>query len=164
MALLGAACAPAARALKPPAGAGGRLALLVALTALALSTIPIYLADRYVRRASEGWRADLERAYQDLDTARALNPFSDWPLLIEGEIARESGDTARAIDAFSRAVEKRPEEWAGRYRLAQLRASDQPPVARAQIREALALNPLGPEVRQLARRLGVDPPALTATE
>lgn len=164
MGLLGAACAPAALATRRPLRRRTRLPLLVALAVLALSTVPPYLANRYVRQASEGWRDDVERAYQDLEAARKLNRFTDWPILIEGEIARESGDTARAIDAFSRAVEKRPEEWAGRYRLAQLLASDQPSVARAHIREALRLNPLGPEVRQLAERLGLDPVAETGID
>jgi tetratricopeptide (TPR) repeat protein len=106
------------------------------------------------------WEEDLEQAYADLDTAQSLNPLSDWPILVEGEIARQAGDTERAIDAFMRAVAERPEEYAGHYRLAELTRADNPEFAREQILAALALNPIDRRVRALAERLGVQPEPL----
>jgi tetratricopeptide (TPR) repeat protein len=159
--LLGAACAPAALGLGRGMGGRGRAGLIVALALLALSAIPPFLSHRYVDQASDVWRQDLDQAYGDLERARDLNPLSDWPYLIEGEIAREAGDRERAIDAFSKAIDKRPEQWAARYRLAELQADTQPLLARNQIRAALELNPLAPEIRRLAKELGLDPVAET---
>jgi hypothetical protein len=52
-------------------------------------------------------------------------------------------------------VDKRPEEYAGHYRLAELVADDNPALARSEIRAALELNPLDARVNALAKRLGV---------
>jgi tetratricopeptide (TPR) repeat protein len=157
MALLGAACGPAVQTIGARARVWWRPWLVVVLAALALSAVPFWLSDRYVNSASLGWQENPEQAFADLGTAQDLNPFSDWPILVEGEIAKQAGDRQRAIDAFARAVEKRPEEYAGYYRLAELRADDNPTLARNEIRVALELNPIDANVRRLATRLGLDP-------
>lgn len=159
--LLGAACAPAALGLGRGITNRGRGALIVALAVLALSAIPPWLSLRYVQQATEVWRTDLDRAYGDLERARDLNPLTDWPYLIEGQIAKDAGDREHAIEYFSTAIEKRPEQWAARYRLAELQAETKPLLARNQIRAALELNPLAPEIRRLAKDLGLDPVAET---
>ncbi|MEO8093122.1 MAG: hypothetical protein ABI726_10490, partial [bacterium] len=64
--------------------------------------VPPYLSERYVNQALDGWRADLERAFDDLGRAGSLNPLSEEPLLTEGAIARAAGDRAHAIEAFER--------------------------------------------------------------
>jgi hypothetical protein len=155
MGLLGAACAPAALGPRRPPRAGSGV-LAVALIVLAVSMVPPFLSLRYVGQAREIWRADRELAYADLERARDLNPFADWPYLIEGEIARESGDVEHSVEAFTAAIEERPEEWAGHFRLAQLQAESRPGVAREQILLALERNPRGPEIRAFAERLGID--------
>lgn len=157
MALIGIGCAPAAMGIAAPSRRNAVLVAVVPL-AVALSAVPLYLSERFVIRATDIWRVDGEQAYADLEQARAFNPLSDWPYLIEGEIAIELDDRERAIAAFTAAVEQRPEQWAGRYRLAELLAESDPPRAREAVRGALSVNPLDPKVRSLARRLGVATP------
>lgn len=162
--LLGAACAPAVFASGFRGAPRARIATCAMLVMLALSAVPTLLARRYVDQASQVWRTDLQQAYGDLERARTLNPLSDWPYLIEGEIARNVDDRDRAMAAFSAAIDKQPNEWAGRYRLAQLLATENPKLAREQIVIALDLNPLASEIRELAERLGVDPTAVTGVD
>jgi hypothetical protein len=135
-----------------------RVLLLAGLAALALSAIPPFLSQRYVNRAYDDWRSDLDRAYQDLDRARSMNPLSDSPLLAEGAIARAAGDRVRALRAFREATAKRPEEWAGHYVIAVLLADEDRRTAREEAAVALELNPLDRGVRAVARRLGLEPP------
>jgi O-antigen ligase len=160
MMLLGVACGPAVLALESDRPVWWRPWLITGLVALALTAIPLWLSERYVDSASSVWQQDLDQGYSDLDTAQSLNPFSDWPILVEGEIARQAGDTDRATDAFLRAVAERPAEYAGHYRLAELTREENPEFAREQISEALALNPIDRRVRALAERLGVEPEPL----
>ena len=159
LALLGAACAPAVFVTRGrDTSPWMRRALIVTLALLALSAVPPFLSERYVNDAYAGWRENLDRAYADLDRAGDLNALSDAPLLAEGAIAREAGDTERALEAFRAAAEKRPQEWATHYLLAELQMETEPRAARAEIRTALELNPLSLRVRSLARQLGVEPP------
>jgi len=153
-ALLGSACAPATRALTDRPGRP-RLLILVALAALALSAVPPFLAVKFLDDARLGWAADLDEAYADFDRARALNPLDEEPLLLEGVVAESSGDRQRALERFSEAADQRPDSYAAHYFLAELQAGTDRGEARAQIRAALALNPLDPRVRALARRLGL---------
>lgn len=157
LALVGSAGAPAN-------GASGwrpnrllRALLITGLAVLAISAIPPWLSERYVNNAYATWRTDLDRAYEDIDRAGQLNPLNDVPLLAEASIARAAGDRERALAALDEAVERRPEEWAGHYLLAQLQGQSDPAAAREEIEMALALNPLSAEVRGLAERLGLDP-------
>jgi len=158
MALLGAAAAPGADTLRRPRPRTVRVAVAATLGALALTMVSPFLAQRYVDTAFETWRTDLDGAYEELDRARALNPFTDLPSLAEGAIAREAGDADRAVDAFGDAIEERPEEWAGYYVIALLLAESDPQRARAHAATALELNPQGANVRALARRFGLEPP------
>jgi O-Antigen ligase len=153
LALLGAACGAAMRT---PSAAGPRRFrpwITAAAVVLALSAVPPFLSERYVNDAYAEWRSDLNRAYDDLDRAQALNPFSDSPLLAEGAIADAAGDRRRALAAFREAQDKRPEEWATHYLLAELLAEEQPEMARAELERARELNPLSVEVDELAEEL-----------
>jgi O-antigen ligase len=162
IALLGSACAPGVLALRPRPLRRARRLALVGLAVLALSMVPPFLSERYVNDAYAGWRTDLARAYDDLDRAQELNRLSVVPILAEGAIAREAGDRARALAAFREAAEKRPQEWATHYLLADLERSEDPAMARNEIRVALELDPLGARIRSLAERLGLDPDAEAA--
>lgn len=153
MMMLGAACAPAALALRPASKRKWRPWLIGGLVILALSAVPPFLSERYVDNAYAGWRDDIGRAYDDLGRAQSLNPLSDGPLLAEGAIARAAGDRTRALSAFRKAAAKRPEEWAAHYLIAVLEADSDPLLARNEINVALELNPLSEPVRQLAREL-----------
>ena len=73
-------------------------------------------------------------------------------MLAEAAIARASGDRARAIDAFRRAVRERPEEWAAHYNLAELYARHSPRQARRELTTAKRLNPHDPQVLALEER------------
>jgi tetratricopeptide (TPR) repeat protein len=153
LALLGSACAPALLTAEPRSSRRRRWLPAAAVAVLALSTIPPFLSQRYVDDAYAVWRADRSRAYDDLDRARSLNPLSLDPLLAEGAIARAAGDRGRAIDAFRRAAERRPEEWVSYYVLAQLHAKQDPALARREAAQARARDPLNEQVQALQERL-----------
>jgi hypothetical protein len=153
-ALLGSACAPAVRTGRPAAGRGrGRLAVAAGAVALAVSTVPPFLSQRYVDDAYEVWQSDPARAYENLDRARSLNPLSVDPLLAEGAIARASGDRRRAIEAFREAIAKRPEEWVSYYLLAVLHERRSPALALQELAAAKARDPQNAEVQALAEEL-----------
>ena len=151
-AMLGAACRqPAA-----PASAGTRRwrrFASLAVVVLALSAIPPFLSERYLDAAYDGWRNDPGRADADLDRARSLNPLAIEPLLAEGAIARAGGRPEAAADAFEEAADKRPEEWAAHYFLAQALIDLDPERAAEAAERAIQLNPLSPQVRALDRRV-----------
>ena len=105
-ALLGSACAPALLTPQRPDHRAHRWIALVVVV-LAVSAIPPYLSERYTNQAFATWAIDLDDAYADLDRAATLNPLSEEPLMAEGAIAREAGDTERAITAFREAADLR---------------------------------------------------------
>jgi tetratricopeptide (TPR) repeat protein len=131
----------------------GRLAVgLVAIAAAALA-VPPYLSERYTNDAYHTWGSDLGRAYDDLDAAEKLNPFSEEPLLAEGSIAMEAGDRERAAGAFREAIERRPEEWASYYFLGRLLAKDDPSAAAEELAIADRLYPRSDVVRRALARV-----------
>jgi O-Antigen ligase len=158
LALLGSACAAGTLGRRrdgtSPLGARWpRIALVGAAAALALSVLPAYLSDRYTTDAFKGWRSDLDRAYDDLDAARALNPLSVDPLMVEGAIADAAGDPERAIAAYTEATRERPESWAPHYLLAEVYLPRSEARAKEAARRANELNPLSPRVNALLRAL-----------
>jgi hypothetical protein len=153
LALLGSACAVGVRTGETRPVRGARRVIVAGAVVLALSTLPFFLSERYVNGAYAEWRSDLTRAYQDLDRAQALVPFSDTPLLAEGAIADAAGDRERAIGAFREAARKRPEEWASHYLLAKLYQEDNPELARSELEAARRLNPLSEDIRLLGEQL-----------
>jgi O-Antigen ligase len=152
-ALLGSACCVAAG---EPAGEPGPWRRLAPLAAglLALSVVFPFLSERYVNAAYDGWRDDPQRASDDLDRARTLNPLSLEPLLAEGAIAQADRRREDAIAAFEEAADKRPEEWAAHYFIAELTRRTDPGRARAELEIARELNPYGKEIAALADELG----------
>jgi hypothetical protein len=152
IALLGSACGAGVIGGARRPGAARHL-LAAGAVILALTTIPPFLSERYVNEAYAGWRNDLSRAYDDLDRARALNPLDDAPLLAEGAIAHAAKDRRRAITAYRAANEKRPQEWAAHFFLAELFARDGPARARRELDRARQLNPKSYEIDELESRL-----------
>ena len=134
-------------------GRGWRLGATVAAALLAVSLVPPFLSARYVDDAYQSWRSSPQRAADDLDRARSLNPLSIEPLLAEGAIAQASGQRSKAISAFADAARRRPEEWSTHYFLGQLYSRRQPGRALEEARRANQLNPLSPRVNQLLKTL-----------
>jgi O-antigen ligase len=103
----------------PPARRPGRrgahaLAAAIGVAVLAAAGVALgmpLLADAYARAGSAVWQEDLAEAYDRLDTAARLDPFSADALLIEGSLALRVGDDTQARRAFGRALEREPRNW-----------------------------------------------------
>jgi hypothetical protein len=156
LALLGSACAPALRIVGDAPRGQGRLWLAAGAVVLAISAVPPFLSERYVNAAYGKWQSDPSGAYDDLDRARTFNPLSIDPLLAEGAIARAEGERKRAIHAYRRAADMRPEEWASFYNLAELYARKSPRLARQQLAIAKRRNPYEPQVIDLERKFAAE--------
>jgi tetratricopeptide (TPR) repeat protein len=156
LALLGSACAPALRIVGDAPRGQGRLWLAAGAVVLAISAVPPFLSERYVNAAYGEWQSDPSGAYDDLDRARTFNPLSIDPLLAEGAIARAEGERKRAIHAYRRAADMRPEEWASFYNLAELYARKSPRLARQQLAIAKQRNPYEPQVIDLERKFAAE--------
>ena len=156
LALLGSACAPALRIVGDAPRGRGRIWLAAGAVVLAISAVPPFLSERYVNAAYDEWQSDPSGAYDDLDRARTFNPLSIDPLLAEGAIARAEREPGRAIDAYRRAADMRPEEWASHFNLAELYARKSPRLARQQLAIAKQRNPYDPEVMALRREFAAE--------
>jgi O-Antigen ligase len=156
LALLGSACAPALRIVGDAPRGQGRLWLAAGAVVLAISAVPPFLSERYVNAAYGEWQSDPSGAYDDLDRARTFNPLSIEPLLAEGAIARAEGQRRRAIHAYRRAADMRPEEWASFYNLAELYARKSPRLARRQLAIAKQRNPYDLQVIDLGRKFAAE--------
>ncbi len=127
--------------------------VLAAVVVLILGVTPLFLSERYAKRALGEWTTDAPAAYNDLDSAASLNPLAADPLLTKGVIADQLGDRAVALAAFRDAVERVPDNYAGHYFLAQELSRANPAEAKRQIAIALTQNPHGPDVLQLAAQI-----------
>jgi O-antigen ligase len=130
----------------------GTLAVaILALPVVAAFAIP-WLAAREVDSAAASWRANPERAFDQLDLARRLNPLTDKPDLTAGVIATRLGDRARARAAFGRAIERNHTNWYAYLQLGIVDSLDGRDVAAgSNLRRALELNPRDPVVHEVAR-------------
>ncbi len=150
IALLGSAAAPAALSFEVlPIRV--RAAMGVAAVSLTLIAVPTFISERLTLNAASDWPDDVEGAYEALDTAQSLNMFATTPLLVEATIAHETGDEQRALDAIAEAQQREPDDWRSYYLAAQVLGTA--PEARVQLDRALALNPEGPELKSLERKL-----------
>jgi hypothetical protein len=103
--------------------------------------------------AQSEWRHDSAGAFARLDRAKSLSPSSK-PALVEGLIARELGQPARARRAFQTARDRDPQDWFAYLNLALL-ASETGDKATAadNYRAALNRNPLEPLLGEGLRRV-----------
>lgn len=129
------------------------IAAAVAIAAAAFATLlPAYASVRYRERASVISGTDAAKAYRDLDRAKALDPFSDTPALIEGSIALRMRDLPRARAAFEEAVE-RDKGWLAYFELSlTLAAQGDREAAMRQLEAASSLNPQEPAI-EAARKV-----------
>ena len=151
-ALLGSACAPAALAFDPlPKRVRGGVAITAVV--LSLIAVPTYLSERLTLDAARGWPTDVEGAYGALGTAADLNPFADTPLLVEAQIAKESGDVPRALEALEEAESREPDNWQNYYLGARALQAEDPEAALAELERAEALNPTSEDIAALRKTL-----------
>lgn len=118
--LAGLACALAPRPSRAADGASPRRAgrgalpgrfVLVALGLVAsLPFLSLWTADGDRERAAATFAADPAAAYDRLDRAALVNPFSSAPATLEGSIAVRLGDLPRADAAFARALDRVPDD------------------------------------------------------
>lgn len=140
----------------------GALACAVLVSIAALGALSgAYLSSRYSERALATFRSDPRSAYADLNRAQSLNPLDINPVITEGTVALNLGDSARARAAFRRALE-REDNWYPHLQLALLDAqARQFPAADAELGLARRLNADDPVIAQaetmLRQRLPIDP-------
>lgn len=125
-------------------GAGAATAL-VGLVLIA----PAWLSDRFAFRALVGASPSPN---QDLDRARALNPFSVTPLIIQSQL---SATAAEALPPLERAAEMEPRSVGIRFRLGlrylEVGRRDD---ARRELQAAQALWPRSEEIRKALEAAG----------
>jgi len=156
-----AAAAPAA-----PLPGAVRIGLLVAgavatVAAVASLALP-WASERLTDSAAASWGDDPAAAFDDLQTARELNPLSAQPDLVAGTIAVRNDDPGRAAAAFGRAAEREPTNWYARLELGSLDiAAGEVTRGTAELRRARVLNPHEPLIAIALRRAGGDDPLTT---
>ncbi|HEY5053333.1 MAG TPA: O-antigen ligase family protein [Solirubrobacterales bacterium] len=158
MFVLGVAAAPAL--LDPSSSRGGwwRGTAVAALVALALLTVPLFVADRYAQRAYDESSDDPHGAILDLERAARLDPLDAGPLLSRGSIELKLGETSAALGAFREAVDREPDSYSAQYYLASSLAGSDSAAARVVAARAHELNPFDTGIKALQRRLDEKPP------
>jgi Flp pilus assembly protein TadD len=133
----------------------GALAAVLAVTAL---MVPSLISDSEVTNAARRWRADPARAFERLKLARALNPLTARPWLVEGQIHARRRELAAAQTAFAHASDNQPDAWYPRFARGLIAsAAGDPAEARRWLRAAQQRSPLDPIVADALRRVDDTP-------
>lgn len=133
----GAAHPPAERPSRPV-----RSGAAVAGLAVAVTSMPLWLADREVQRASATWRLNAPAAYAALDRAAGFDPFSARPHLLAATIALRLDDVSQAREQFALALDREPRNVYAVLELGLLAAAaGEPGPALALLERAVALDP-----------------------
>jgi tetratricopeptide (TPR) repeat protein len=130
--------------------------LVAVLAAAALVVTPAmdWIAERDVAAAQAQWPTDRQAAFRRLDRAAGLDP-SARPKLVEGLIAAQIGDGARARSAFMAAHDREPQDWFALLNLGLLAsAAGDRAEARLRFVAALARDPREPVVQAALRQVG----------
>jgi hypothetical protein len=151
--LLGVAAAASSREVGERWARRIRPAVLVALVALGLATVPLFLAERFTHRALDQAGTDLGSAYANFDRAADLNPFDTTPLIDKGMVAALAGDDGLALSSFHEVREIEPDSYLPYYLTARQLAPAAPGAARRALATARRLNPLDEQVLALQRQL-----------
>jgi hypothetical protein len=161
-AMLGLACALA------PAGAGAaprdqlrRRRSYVAITAVALLGLAAavalaapWLSQLEVQSAAKVWTLAPQTAYSRLNDAAGLNPLSDEPYVVAGNIALRYGELERADHDFALALDRAPgDAYATLERGAIASARGQHAAALALLARAVRLDPREPLTREAWERV-----------
>ena len=75
---------------------------------LALSFVAPWRAEVELSRGLDGWRSDIQGAFDHLDNARGLNPLATEPDLAAGTISLRIDDLAAARRYFEDVLERQP--------------------------------------------------------
>ena len=151
---LGAAAAPVC--LRPDStelGRPWRLGLAGAAALAAITMVPFFLSQTYANRGIRIGTDDTAVAYTDLRRAADLDPLTSFPLIGEAIVARDAGETKRALDALHEAQERTPDDWQPYFLEAQILEQSDPARARAALARAQELNPHDADVGALAGSL-----------
>jgi hypothetical protein len=154
-ALLGLACAldPArahslarpSSARRSPVPALARAAGVVLALACAATLAAPWLSQLQIESAARIWTKAPRSAYSSLDEAARLNPLSDAPYMVAGNIALRYGELAHADREFALALSRSPTDgYATLERGAIASAEDRPRAALALLKRAVALDPREP--------------------
>jgi len=153
---LGAAAAPICLSQGSPEMARPwRLGIAAATALAAVSMVPFFLAQTYANRGIRTGTSDPQAAYADLRRAADLDPLTSVPLIGEAVIASDEADRERALSALDEAEGRTPDDWQPYYLEAKLLAKADPARARIAGARARELNPLDPDVEELAQSLGL---------
>ena len=151
--LLGAAVAPSLRRSRRGETSSARPLAAVLLVALALLAVPLFFADRYYQRALGEVADNPVQASEDFKRAADLNPFDSQPLLARGAVESRLGERSLALEAFRQAAQREPDDYAVHWFIAREVLRTDRARARAELDRARRLNPHGPEIALLQRRL-----------
>jgi hypothetical protein len=135
-----------------PLYAGAPLVLVAGVAAVALASS--WIAAKEVDAAAAGWASDPAKAFDRLDLARRLNPFSDRADLVAGVIASRIRDSRRERIAFARVLERNPHNWYARFELAVLDARQgRTRAALRQLRLVSRMNPREPLTKEIQQTI-----------
>jgi hypothetical protein len=132
-----------------------RTALAIAAFAVAIAIVPFFLSARYTNQGIRLGQSNAQGAYEDLDRAADLNPWTARPRAAESVIALEVGDDARALSSIDDAIDRSPRDWLLFMQKAKVLIRTDPAGSRQALEQARRLNPRGPEIDELAKQLGV---------
>ena len=155
--LLGACAAPSLADGAWKLGAWSRWAVAAAVGLALLLAVPLFLSQRYANRAYDEYSSDPGAALSDLDRAADLNPYDPQPLYAKGVIESRAKRDLPAAASFREAIDRESVNYAGHYFLATALQRSDPAAARAEVSEAMRLNPFDLKSRALARQLGLKP-------
>ena len=133
----------------------------VALVAAAVVTlVPPWLAAKDVDLALDSWRSTPELAFDRLERARRLNPWTDEPDVLAAVISAQRGETGRQRNFLLHAIERNPHNWYPPVELGLLEARrGNREVALNWLSRAAQLNPRDQTIRFARERvLAGDPP------
>jgi O-Antigen ligase len=151
--MLGVACAPGVTTVEEGLPRPLRWTAVAWAALLALVAVPLLLSDAYTKRAEDEPGRDAAGAVTDYKRAAELNPLSDRALIGKAVVEARVGDDALAVQTLHEASGRVPDDYVPYYLLAEVLAQSKPGAARAAAAKARSLNPRGPEVIVLQRRL-----------
>jgi tetratricopeptide (TPR) repeat protein len=140
---------PGARTWRVVALVGGVAVVLAMGASLVASLVAPYLSALQIGRAAAIWPTQPQAAYARLKDAADLDPLSDEPLVVAGNIALRYEDLARARREFSRALSRVPDDAYATLELGAIASSaGRQSEALELLSRAVQLNPRDPTTRE----------------